>query len=154
MTIFNDEQIRTIRRLDAAEEILRNETPHNYAKGFTRSEIENLFDQNHKRFPDYRHPSLETMVKYGLLEVAEKTTYEVATFRDHWDDETPVSVEDYQAVMSAIDKVDSDFSYFLRNLIEEHTDTQTRQRNYYRLTGKRVRDTVNEDVRELLRTLS
>lgn len=154
MTIFNAEQINTIRRLDAAEEILRNETLPYGAKGFTRSEIESLFDKNHNRFPTYHHPSIETMVKYGLLEVAEKATYEVATFRDHWDDETPVSVEDYQSVMNAIDKVDSDFSDFLRNLIEEHTDTQTRQRNYYRLTGKRMRDVLNEDVRELLRALS
>lgn len=154
MTIFNVEQTNAILRLDAAEEILRHETPACGPNGFTRSEIEELFDKNHNRFPTDHHPSVETMIKYGLLEVAEKTTYEVVTFRDHWDDETPVSVKDYKAVMNAIDRTDSDFSNFLRNLIEEHTDTQTRQRNYYRLTDKRMRDVLNEDVRELLRALS
>lgn len=154
MTIFNAELINTIRRLDAAEEILRNETPLDYAKGFTRSEIESLFDKNYNRFPTYHHPSIETMVKYGFLEVAEKTTYEVVTFRDNWDGETTASVKDYEAVMNAIDRTDSGFSDFLRNLIEEHTGTQTRQRNYYRLTGKRMRDVLNEDVRELLRAFS
>lgn len=154
MTIFNDEQVNTILRLDAAEEILRNETSSCGAKGFTRSEIEELFDKNHNRFPTYHHPSVETMIKYDLLEVAEETTYEVVTFRDSWNLETPASVKDYEAVMNAIDRTDSDFSNFLRNLIEEHTDTQTRRRNYYRLTGKRMRDVLNEDVRELLRILS
>lgn len=154
MTIFNAEQINTIRRLDAAEEILRNGTPLDYAKGFTRSEIESLFDKNHNRFPTYHHPSIETMVKYGLLEVAERATYEVITFRDGWHDEIPVSAKDYNAIMHAIDCVDTDFSGFLRDLLDEHTDSQTRQRNYYRLTGKRMRDVLNEDVRELLRALS
>jgi hypothetical protein len=129
----------TLRKLATADRRLRSTYGN---RSITRSQITEVLEQVWPRLRRnaWSHtasdaPSLDTLLKYGIIAIEERTTYSVNILKDKWDDELAVvsseTINELTRQIENSDKIPNELIDFVVDHIKDSTDEQERKRFYY-----------------------
>ena len=150
----------TLRNLATADRRLRSTYG---CQRITRSQIVKILEQVWPR-QHYRWgrtssdaPSIETLLKYGIITIEERTTYSVNILKDRWNDEIAVvssdTINELTRQIENSDKIPNELIDFVVDHIKDSTDEQERKRFYYSINPEdfcaRYRDVMDKVFRDM-----